>query len=81
MIQLTPQMRIMVAVEPVDFRCGIDGLCRLCRQVLQDDPFRGAVFVFRSRSGTSIKLLAFDGQGYWLFQNQPSSYYTSFDPI
>jgi len=72
MIQLTPQMRIMVAVEPVDFRCGIDGLCRLCRQVLQDDPFSGAVFVFRSRSGTSIKLLAFDGQGYWLFQKRLS---------
>jgi transposase len=31
MIQLTPQMRILVAVEAVDFRQGIDGLCRLCR--------------------------------------------------
>jgi transposase len=65
-------MRIMVAVESVDFRCGIDGLCRLCRQVLQDDPFSGAVFVFRSRSAASIKLLAFDGQGYWLFQKRLS---------
>ena len=26
MIQITPQMRILVAVEPVDFRRGIDGL-------------------------------------------------------
>jgi len=26
MIQITPQMRILVAVEPVDFRCGMDGL-------------------------------------------------------
>ena len=53
MIQLTAQMRILVAVEPVDFRRGIDGLCRLCRQALATDPFSGAVFVFRSRSGTS----------------------------
>jgi hypothetical protein len=34
MIQITPQMRILVAVEPVDFRKGIDGLAALCRQAL-----------------------------------------------
>jgi len=38
------------------------------------------VFVFRSRSGTAIRLLSYDGQGYWLAQNQPSSHYTSFIP-
>lgn len=32
MIQVTPQMRILLAVEPVDFRKGIDGLAQLCRQ-------------------------------------------------
>ena len=57
MIQLTAQMRILVAVEPVDFRRGIDGLGRLCRQALATDPFSGAVFVFRSRSGTAVKIL------------------------
>ena len=72
MIQLTPQMRILVAVEPADFRAGIDGLCRLCRQKLLDDPFSGAAFVFRSRSGTSIKVLAYDGQGFWLCQKRLS---------
>ena len=66
MIQVTAQMRILVAVEPVDFRRGIDGLCRLCRQVLATDPFSGAVFVFRSRRGTGVKILAYDGQGFWL---------------
>jgi len=59
MMQLTAQ-RIMVAVEPVDFRCGIDGLCRLCRTTLGADPFAGTVFVFRSRRGTSIKILTYD---------------------
>jgi transposase len=66
MIQLTAQMRIQVAVEPVDFRRGIDGLCRLCRQALSADPLSGTVFVFRSRAGTAIKVLAYDGQGFWL---------------
>jgi transposase len=72
MIQLTPQMRILVAVEPVDFRRGIDGLCRLCRQVLSTDPFSGVVFVFRSRSATSLKILVYDGQGFWLCQKRLS---------
>lgn len=66
MIQLTPQMRILVAVEPVDFRAGIDGLCRLCREVLASDPMSGAVFVFRNRRATALRVLAYDGQGFWL---------------
>jgi transposase len=72
MIQLTPQMRILVSVEPADFRRGIDGLCRVCREALGSDPFSGAVFVFRNRLGTAIKLLAYDGQGFWLCQKRLS---------
>jgi transposase len=73
MIQITPQMRIMVAIEPVDFRCGIDGLCAICRKVLQADPFSGYLFVFRNRAGTSIKIITYDGQGFWLCQKRLSS--------
>ena len=72
MIQITPQMRILVAVEPADFRKGVDGLARLCRQALQDDPFSGALFVFRNRRRTSLKLLCYDGQGFWLCQKRLS---------
>ena len=72
MIQITPQMRVLVAVEPVDFRRGIDGLAQLCRARLGADPFAGTVFVFRSRRGTSIKLLVYDGQGFWLCQKRLS---------
>lgn len=73
MIQITPQMRVLVAVEPVDFRKGIDGLARLCRDVLESDPFSGVVFVFRSRKSTAIKLLVYDGRGFWLCQMRLSS--------
>ena len=66
MIQVTPQMRVLVAREPADFRRGIDGLARMCRTALASDPYSGAVFVFRNRSGTAIKVLVYDGQGFWL---------------
>ena len=66
MLQITPQMKILVAVEPTDFRCGIDGLARLCRDTLKHDPFTGVVFVFRNRRATALKVLMYDGQGFWL---------------
>jgi transposase len=66
MIQITPQMRVLVAVEPADFRRGIDGLAQLCRSALGGDPFSGTVFVFRNRRATAIKVLVYDGQGFWL---------------
>ncbi|MCE7875652.1 transposase [bacterium CPR1] len=72
MFQLSPQTKILVAVEPVDGRKGIDGLAALCRQRLAEDPFSGCVFIFRTRSGSSIRLLAYDGQGFWLAQKRLS---------
>ncbi len=66
MLQITPQMRILVCVEPVDFRNGIDGLAQRCKAALGEDPFRGTVFVFRNRRSTAVKVLAYDGQGFWL---------------
>lgn len=73
MIQITPQMRILVAVQPADFRRGIDGLSRLCQEALNSDPFSGAVFVFRNRRSTSVKVLVYDSQGFWLCQKRLST--------
>lgn len=72
MLQITPQMRVLVAIESVDGRKGIDGLAQLCRQKLDENPFSGAMFLFRNRSHTAIKILCFDGQGYWLCQKRLS---------
>ena len=66
MIQVTPQMRIVVAIEAQDFRKGIDGLARVCRDVLGTDPFSGWLFVFRNRRQTALRMLCYDGQGFWL---------------
>lgn len=72
MLQLTPQMRVMVAVEPIDGRKGIDSLAQLCRDRLTEDPFSGSVFLFRTRSKTSIVALLYDGNGFWLAKKRLS---------
>src|SRR5262249_51090273 len=66
MIQLIPQLRILLACKPIDFRNGIDGLAALCKRELAEDPFSGALFVFKNRRGTALKMLCYDGVGFWL---------------
>jgi transposase len=66
MLPLTPQSRSFLAVQPGDFRKGRDGLAALWRQTLAENPLGGAVYVCRNRTGTTLKLLASDGQGFWL---------------
>ena len=73
MIQITPHLRILVAVEPVDFRTGIDGLVAACRKRLQADPFSGALLVLGNRARTGVKSLVYDGQGFWLCNKRLSS--------
>ena len=66
MLQLTPQSTIFVATIHIDFRKGIDGLIAVCNQKLTINPMGGALFLFYNKSKTTIKVLSFDGQGFWL---------------
>jgi transposase len=70
MLQITAQMTLYLSINFADFRKGIDGLIALCRQQLHQDPFSGALFVFANRDRTGIKLLAYDGNGFWLCQKR-----------
>ncbi len=80
MIQLTPHMRILVAVDPVDFRAGIDALAAICRQRLDADPFSGGLFVFSNRRRNAIKVLTYDGGGFWICQKRLSSGHLAYWP-
>jgi hypothetical protein len=63
MMQITLQMRIVVAVKGADFRKGVDGLARLCKEALSQGRFGGRGFVFRNRRTTALRVLICDGQG------------------
>lgn len=73
MIQFTPHMRILVATAPIDMRKGIDAIGAICRQILKENPMSGAVFLFISRSRKSLRVLSYDGQGFWLSTKRLSS--------
>ena len=66
MIQLLPQLNILLAYQPVDFRKGVDGLIGLCRAQFDAELYDGTLFIFRNRRGTALKILTFDGVGWWL---------------
>ena len=61
MLQLVPQLRILLAVHPTDFRKGLDSLTALCRGPLQQDPFSGTLFVVSFRKdGLWVKVYIAD---------------------
>ena len=67
MLAIAPGCKVYLACRPVDMRRGFDGLAADVAQVLRADPYSGAVFVFRSRRGDYLKILAWDGSGLCLF--------------
>ena len=66
MINITAKHKPVVYTAPIDFRKGLDSLLALVRQAKGDIELDDYVFVFRNRARTAIKVLCYDGQGFWL---------------
>jgi len=60
-------VRIWWATEKTDMRCGFDRLAERVKTVIGVDPLSGHLFVFRSRRGDRLKILAWDGDGFVLW--------------
>lgn len=67
MFSVPASVRVFVATGHVDLRRGFDGLAALTRDVLDQDPLSGHLFVFRNRRGDRLKILFFASGGYCLF--------------
>lgn len=73
MLALTPHMRIFVAFDPIDFRCGMNRLAQMAKDIFAEDPQSGVLFVFRNRRQSEVKMLVYDGSGYYLIHRRLSS--------
>jgi transposase len=51
-LTLPPSAKIYLSLAPCDMRKGFDGLSAQVRNILQLDPFSGAVFLFRAKEVT-----------------------------
>jgi transposase len=60
MIQIPAGARVVVATQPVDSRKGAHSLAAFAAEVLAEDPFSGAVIVFRSKRTDRVKILLWD---------------------
>jgi transposase len=62
-VPLSGGVRVLIAAKPVDFRKGANGLAALAKEVLAQDPFSGAIIVFRAKRTDRVKILLWDGSG------------------
>jgi transposase len=63
MIAPDAHLKVYVATRPIDFRKGHDGLAAAVQEMIGEDPFSGAVFVFRSKRADRLKVLVWDRTG------------------
>jgi len=73
MLKITDQSKILIGTDPVDFRKGLDGFVALCAKQSKSSPRNGTLFVFRNRARTMVRVLVYDGNGYWLATKRLSS--------
>ena len=67
MLHVPPSVAIYVYTRHADLRKGFDGLSGIIRQEFQADPLDGSLFLFFNRRRDRLKILHFDGTGYWLY--------------
>jgi len=67
MLSIPPTVSIFLYTQPTDMRKGFDGLSGIVRSELAADPLDGSLFLFINRRRDRLKILHFDGSGYWLY--------------
>lgn len=67
MLSIPPTVPIFLYTPPADLRKGFDGLSGLVRREFAADPLDGSLFLFINRRRDRLKILHWDGAGYWLY--------------
>lgn len=67
MLSIPPTVPIFLYTQPTDMRKGFDGLSGIVRSEFKADPQDGSLFLFINRRRDRLKILHWDGGGYWLY--------------
>lgn len=67
MLNISSEIKIFAYTHPTDMRKGFNGLSGIVREEFQSDPTDGSLFIFINRRRDRMKLLHFDGGGFWLY--------------
>ncbi len=67
MLSHAPNVRILLHTQPTDMRKSFDGLSGIVRSAFDADPLDESLFLFINRRRDRLKILHFDGSGYWLY--------------
>ena len=67
MLNIPPSISIFLYTEPTDMRKGFDGLSGMVREQFGSDPLDGSLYLFINRRRDRMKILHFDGTGFWLY--------------
>jgi len=59
--------RVYLACGHTDMRKSINGLSTIVEAGFKLDPFGEAIFVFCNRKRDRVKILEWDGDGFWLY--------------
>ena len=67
MLSVPSTVSIFLHSEPTDMRKGVDGLSGIVRGQFGDDPLDGSLYLFVNRRADRLKILHWDGTGFWVF--------------
>jgi transposase len=67
MLSIPSTVTIYLHTQPTDMRKGFDGLSGIVRGQLDGDPLDGSLYLFVNRRRDRLKILHWDGSGFWLY--------------
>ena len=73
MLEINEKTEILVYKYPVDMRKSFTGLTSLTKNILNEDPESGRLFVFIGKSKRIVKILKWDRTGYEIYAKKLES--------
>lgn len=66
MFRFDDNLKVYLHRDPVDFRYGMNSLSILVEQSMRLNPMDSSLYIFGNRHRDRIKILGWDGSGFWL---------------